>query len=89
MKTLHLLIKGKVQGVFYRVSARDKAVELGLKGWVKNTADGNVEALVSGNEEKVDQFVSWCWEGPSRASVAAVETKETEDEAGEEFKIIR
>jgi acylphosphatase len=73
MKTLHLLIKGKVQGVFFRAGAKEKALELNLQGWVKNTTDGNVEAMVTGEESALNAFVAWCHNGPSRAQVNAVE----------------
>ena len=76
METVNLLIKGKVQGVFYRASARDKAVELGITGWVKNTQDGNVEIVASGGKESLKEFIEWCHEGPSRAKVTAVTVTE-------------
>jgi acylphosphatase len=73
MKTLHILVKGKVQGVFFRASAKEKAVELNLSGWVKNTAEGDVEAMVTGEESALNAFVAWCHSGPSRANVTTVE----------------
>lgn len=72
MATKHVLIEGKVQGVFFRASAKEKAESLGLTGWVKNTPAGNVEAVASGDEEAVDAFVDWCRMGPARASVKKV-----------------
>jgi len=69
MRTVHLLIKGKVQGVFYRASAKEKADELGITGWVKNTPAGFVEALACGDDNDVQQFVEWCKKGPSNAVV--------------------
>ena len=56
MPTVHLLIKGKVQGVFYRASAKEKAGGLKLTGWVKNTPAGDVEAVASSTEENVKEF---------------------------------
>ncbi len=53
MKTVHLIISGKVQGVFFRASAAKEASSLNLTGWVKN-ADGNVEAMVSGDDGQID-----------------------------------
>ena len=58
-----------MQGVFYRASAKEKADELGVTGWVKNTVDGFVEAVASGSDNTVQQFVEWCKKGPSRARV--------------------
>lgn len=80
MPTFHLLIKGKVQGVFYRASAKETANKTGVKGWVKNTSEGNVEAVVTGDEEQLQQFIAWCKKGPARAKVDDVivsEQKET------------
>jgi acylphosphatase len=62
-----------VQGVFFRDSTRQKAEELGLAGWVRNMPDGHVEALFEGPPEKVEEIVSWCKEGPQRASVENVD----------------
>ena len=67
-------VSGRVQGVFFRDSAREKAEGLGLSGWVKNTPDGRVEALFEGPSEKVREMVEWCERGPSQASVDRVDT---------------
>ena len=72
---VHLVIKGYVQGVFYRASTREKAVELGLKGWVRNLHDGNVEAVFEGPVDKIQQAVEWCHEGPLGAKVLDIEKK--------------
>jgi acylphosphatase len=89
MPTKHLLIKGKVQGVFYRATAREVAEKLGLTGWVKNTEDGHVEAIVSGAEKPVQQFVEWCWQGPPSARVTAVAIGDAPDENLAAFTVIR
>jgi acylphosphatase len=70
----HARVSGRVQGVFFRDSAREKAESLGLTGWVKNTPDGRVEALFEGPSEKVREMVEWCERGPSQASVESVNT---------------
>lgn len=72
MATIQLLIKGKVQGVCYRVTARDTALRLSLTGWIRNTAQGHVEALVTGPEDTLHQFIEWCRQGPPGASVKEV-----------------
>lgn len=72
MKRLHLLVIGKVQGVFFRDSAKKKAIELGIRGWVKNT-DDKVEVVAEGNEGRLDEFVEWCRVGPSKAAVEFVQ----------------
>jgi acylphosphatase len=73
MKTrVHVLISGKVQGVWYRASTKQKADELGLTGWVKNTADGSVEAVFEGEKTLIDEMIAWCWIGPQRAKVTDI-----------------
>ena len=90
MPTKHLLIKGKVQGVFFRATAKEIADRLNLTGWVKNTAEGHVEAMVSGTEEQVENFIAWCKKGPPKAIVTSVDVQdEKEEKASEEFKVIR
>jgi len=69
---VHVIISGRVQGVWYRASTRRKAEELGLTGWVKNTVDGNVEAVFEGDESIVHEMVNWCWVGPPLSQVADV-----------------
>jgi acylphosphatase len=78
----HVRISGQVQGVFFRDSTRQKAEELGLAGWVKNTPDGSVEAVFEGPSEKVREMLRWCEEGPRQASVENVDT-DIEDTGGE------
>ena len=78
----HVQISGQVQGVFFRDSTRQKAGELGLGGWVKNTPDGNVEAVFEGPSDKVREMLRWCEEGPRQASVENVDT-DFEDAAGD------
>lgn len=73
MKTqLHVLITGRVQGVWYRASTKQKAEELGLTGWVKNTAHGDVEAVFVGEESAVNEMMAWCQVGPPLAQVDRV-----------------
>lgn len=69
----HVLVSGKVQGVFFRSSTKDKAEELGLSGWVRNLSDGRVEAVFEGEKEDVDKMVEWCGRGPEHARVAGIE----------------
>jgi len=73
MKSVRLRITGRVQGVFYRGWTVDAARSRGLDGWVRNRADGSVEALVSGDDAQVDDLVSACWNGPPAARVEDVE----------------
>ena len=71
-----LRIRGKVQGVSYRESARAEALRLGLTGWVRNREDGSVEAVVEGAPEALERFLAWCGRGPPLARVADVERAE-------------
>ncbi|MBD0279827.1 MAG: acylphosphatase [Bacteroidota bacterium] len=89
MATYHLLIKGKVQGVFYRASAQEEAAALGLTGWIKNTREGDVEVMVQGDAEAVRKFIDWCRQGPPRAMVTDVITTEKEAQPFDGFRIIR
>lgn len=76
LKRMHIYISGRVQGVYFRQFALKISAELGVKGWIKNLADGRVEAVVEGEAEAVDKFVDWCKKGPSFASVANLESLE-------------
>jgi acylphosphatase len=77
-KRLHL--HGRVQGVYFRESMCQKASELEITGWVRNLADGSVEALVQGSPARVEQIIEWARRGPPLASV---EQMEVEEAAGE------
>ena len=68
-QTISIHITGKVQGVFYRQSTREKAVSLGLTGTVRNNPDGSVTVVASGDKELLDELVSWCRQGPPSARV--------------------
>lgn len=68
-----LKIHGRVQGVFFRQSTREKARELGLSGWVRNMPDGTVEALATGPENVVNELIAWCQHGPAYARVDKVD----------------
>lgn len=89
MATVHLIIKGKVQGVFFRATAKEVADGLGLKGWVKNTFDDNVEAMATGDDKLIQQFISWCRKGPRRAEVTDVQVTKKEETAFTDFSVIR
>jgi len=75
MKTLHLVMYGRVQGVWYRDSMRREAESLGVSGWVRNRSDGTVEAMVQGEVGAVDALVRWAQRGPQLAQVERVEVE--------------
>ncbi|NLF54033.1 MAG: acylphosphatase [Thauera phenolivorans] len=68
-----LRIRGRVQGVWYRASAVEQAQRLGLRGWVRNRADGSVEILVAGSESGIEDFLDWARIGPPKAQVSRIE----------------
>jgi acylphosphatase len=68
----HVFISGRVQGVGYRYSTVNEARRLGVNGWVRNLADGRVEAVFEGMREIVEEIVSWCYKGPTAAVVKDV-----------------
>lgn len=79
-----VVIRGRVQGVFFRAEAAERARSLGLAGWVRNNRDGTVEAVFQGDRDRVESIVAWCRRGPAAASVENVEVEWTEprDERG-------
>lgn len=74
----HLMIFGRVQGVFYRNWTVETALSLSLAGWVRNRMDGSVEALVEGPAEAVDRFITLTHEGPPAARVARIDISEAQ-----------
>ena len=62
-----------MQGVFYRATCRDRAASLKLSGWVRNRADGVVEAVAEGGKSEVESFIDWCRQGPREARVDEVD----------------
>ncbi len=75
MKHVNLRIQGKVQGVGFRMAAKEQADDLGIKGFVRNDADGSVYMEAEGIEEAILEFVEWCHEGPPAAGVENVEVE--------------
>lgn len=73
LKTLHLIIYGRVQGVYFRQSMLEEAERLGVFGWVRNLPDRSVEAMVQGEADAVEAIVRWAQRGPMMASVERVE----------------
>lgn len=86
---IHVYISGRVQGVFFRDSTREKARELGVNGWVRNMRDGRVEAVFEGDDNQVNKMVEWCHEGPSSAKVDKVEISKEEPVGENGFTVKR
>ena len=89
MKTIRLIIKGKVQGVFYRATAKDVADLFGVKGWVRNLPDNNVEITATAGEDILQKFIGWCKQGSPKARVDEVIVEELTLQEFSGFKIIR
>lgn len=70
-----MFIEGRVQGVFFRAHTKEKAEELGLKGWVRNLPDGRVEAVFEGEKTSIEKMIAWCHVGPPLARVDKVEVR--------------
>jgi acylphosphatase len=67
-----LVVRGRVQGVFFRQSTRQTALGLGLTGWARNNPDGSVSVVFEGQRQQIDQAVAWCHQGPPAAAVTDV-----------------
>lgn len=85
----HVFVEGRVQGVFYRVNARDEAKDLGITGWIKNLEDGRVEAVFEGTENLVKEMVLWCKGGTRLARVDDVKVSwETHSGEFDGFQVV-
>ena len=89
LKTVSIIVTGKVQGVWYRQSAKEKATELGVTGNVRNQPDGSVAIIATGLAKQLDQFIEWCRQGPPRARVTNVEVTELPLQSFDRFVIER
>lgn len=78
MIRVHLVVHGRVQGVYFRQSSAEEAGRLEVRGWVRNRRDGTVEAVVEGARAQVDAFVAWCRRGPPMAVVTQLDLTESE-----------
>ena len=82
-----VVVSGRVQGVFFRAETRNRARSLGLAGWVRNNADGNVEAVFEGDRDRVESMVEWCRRGPRGAAVADLDVSWERPKGEETFSI--
>jgi acylphosphatase len=88
-QTLHIIVTGKVQGVYFRQSTQLQARARELTGWVKNLANGDVEIMVSGPTSELENFKEWAKTGPPQAQVKSLEIKELPFQSFDNFTIIR
>ena len=86
-QTISITISGKVQGVYFRQSTKEKANELSLTGKVENLKNSDVHIIASGRKEQLDKLIAWCYKGPRRAAVNKVEVKELPPQVFEQFTI--
>ncbi len=82
-----LVARGRVQGVFFRDSLRERAEDAGVAGWAKNRDDGAVEAVLEGSPDAVEEVVSFCQSGPSRADVADLDVSDERPEGLSGFSV--
>ncbi|MES2881852.1 MAG: acylphosphatase [Bacteroidota bacterium] len=87
MPAIHLLVKGKVQGVYFRAFILKKGISLGITGWVQNTDDGAVEIIANGNEVSLEQLKAWCYVGPPAAVVYEVISTDVDEHYANSFVI--
>ena len=89
MKHLDIIVKGKVQGVFYRASTKAVADQLGVKGNIKNEPDGDVTIAAEADDLALEMFLEWCHDGPEHAVITSVETIEGELKNYRNFEIVK
>lgn len=89
LQTISVIVKGKVQGVYYRQSTREKAKALQITGTVKNLFDGTVELIATGTSEQLEQLTTWCRLGPPRAAVTDLIITPLSLQSFNDFSIIR
>lgn len=87
MRGARFLVSGRVQGVFFRASARNEALRLGLDGYARNLSDGRVEVVACGSAEALDQLEQWLWQGPPAASVKEVLRSEHDSSVQKGFAV--
>ena len=87
-RKVKLLVSGRVQGVYFRMFARNKAKQFGIKGYAGNLPDGRVEIIAEADNNSIEKFILWCHKGPITARVDQVAVTELEsDEAFMSFEI--
>ena len=88
-RAIRCVVAGRVQGVYYRAAAAERATGLGLRGWVRNLGDGRVETVAAGSIEALTDFAAWLWQGPPAARVDSVQVEDWSDDVPEGFSVER
>lgn len=83
VEAIHIIVHGRVQGVWFRAGTKEQADELGLFGWVKNRPEGTVEIHAEGEKNQLEEFKAWCRKGTPAADVTSLDIDEV---AAQEFK---
>lgn len=87
-RQVRVIVRGRVQGVFFRAATREEALRLGVRGWVQNLPDGSVEVCAGGPKKELDRFLAWLKKGPPMSRVAGVEIHdESEARAENTFEV--
>jgi acylphosphatase len=88
-RAIRCVVAGRVQGVYYRAAAAERAAALELHGWIRNLPDGRVEAVAAGPIEALTEFAAWLWQGPPAARVDSVEVEEWIEAVADGFSVQR
>ena len=89
MVAVHISVYGEVQGTGFRTWSKEQADKLNLSGWTRKASDGSIEIFSQGEEEKINDFVSLCWDGPNMAFIDEVLVKDTNtDDSFSVFEIL-
>ena len=89
LQTISITVQGRVQGVFYRQSAQEKATALGITGTVRNLPDRSVYIVATGTKQQLDSLLAWCRFGPPRAAVKSAVSKDEALQLFSDFSVIR
>lgn len=88
-ETLQIIVRGSVQGVYFRQSTKEQALALGIKGTVKNSSDGSVNIVASGDHGHLQRLIDWCCKGPKQASVTDVHVEKIPFKDFDDFTILQ
>ena len=88
-KTVAITVRGKVQGVWFRKYAQDKAVQSQLTGTVRNTSEGDVSIVATGTEDQLADFIEWCWMGSPKSKVTSVTVEDVETKEFKGFEVVK
>jgi acylphosphatase len=88
MGGVRFVVRGKVQGVFFRASTRSEAMRLGLHGHARNLTDGGVEVIARGSDDALRELEQWLWEGPPAAKVTEVMRSDYDGDVREGFWVL-